>query len=419
MAMCDEARALLAGLGAVDLTNLTAASVYADTADSEARHARQAGRLDDADRLEREVYDIAEKVLARRPGDLRSMKNRALAANLLGEIASTRHDDAAAAQYAERAALAGEDVVRFNPSDLGTWQYWIMGRGQVAERLFERGEIGAAIDAAHATLALGDDERLPSTLQPQLEDTWFRLAWLEAASGRSADAERAFARGVQAAEESAKQFAEGNSMRVLTLARVPVRRARFELVLGEAQGAFDRATAAVAYLEKLAIDPKDSFGKRVHDNVLQLALGVVSDSALRLEHYADAEAAARKRLALPLNPFDNPVADKANRQVKLALALAYQGRGDEARTVVAPALEYYTGEKKAGAKDTYFRLAYAEALLASALAQPPDAAGRAARLRALAEANDELAGASAEARQLSTTRVLSSDIDAARAASGS
>ena len=238
MAMCDEARALLAGLGAVDLTNLTAASVYADTADSEARHARQVGRLDDADRLEREVYDIAEKVLARRPGDLRSMKNRALAANLLGEIASTRHDDAAAAQYADRAALAGEDVVRFNPSDLGTWQYWIMGRGQVAERLFERGEIGAAIDAAHETLALGDDERLPSTLQPQLEETWFRLAWLEAASGRSADAERAFARGVKAAEESAKQFAEGNSMRVLTLARVPVRRARFELVRGEAQGAF-------------------------------------------------------------------------------------------------------------------------------------------------------------------------------------
>ena len=37
--------------------------------------------------LEHEVYDIAEKVLAKRPGDLRSMKNRALAADLLGEIA--------------------------------------------------------------------------------------------------------------------------------------------------------------------------------------------------------------------------------------------------------------------------------------------------------------------------------------------
>jgi hypothetical protein len=419
MAMCDEARALLAGIGAVDLTNLTAASVYADTADSEARAAMRAGRLEDADRLEREVYDIAEKVLARRPGDLRSMKNRALAANLLGEIASTRHDDAAAAQYADRAAQAGEDVVRFNPSDLGTWQYWVMGRGQVAERLFERGEISAAIDAAHETLALGDDERLPSTLQPQLEETWFRLAWLEAAAGRRADAERSFEGGVKASQESAKQYSEGNSMRVLTLARVPVRRARFELVRGEAQGAFSRATAAVAYLEKLAIDTKDSFGKRVHDNVLQLALGVVSDSALRLERYGEAEEAARKRMALPLNPFDNPLADKAYRQVQLALALAYQGRADEARPVVAPALEYYAGEKKAGAKDTGFRISYAQALLASALSQPPDAAGRAARLRALAEADDELAGASAEARDLSVMRVISSQIDSARASSGS
>jgi hypothetical protein len=87
--------------------------------------------------------------------------------------------------------------------------------------------------------------------------------------------------------------------------------------------------------------------------------------------------------------------------------------------VLAPALAYYAGEKKAGAKDTYFRLAYAEVLLASALAQPQDAAGRAARQRALAEADEELAGASAEARQLSPTRVLSSVIDSARAASAS
>jgi hypothetical protein len=260
---------------------------------------------------------------------------------------------------------------------------------------------------------------LPSTLQPQLEDTWFRLAWLEAAAGRRADAERTFAGGVKAAGEAAKQFAEGNSMRVLTLARVPVRRARFELALGEAQGAFNRATAAVAYLEKLVIDPKDNFGRRIHGSVLQFALGTVTESAMRLGRYADAEAAARKRLALPPNPFGNPLADTAYRQVKLALALAYQGRGPEALTTLAPALEYYTGEKKAGAKDTYVRLEYAEALLASALAQPQDAAGRAARLRALAEADAELAGASAEVRQLSETRVISSRIDSARATSGS
>jgi hypothetical protein len=374
----------------------------------------RAGRLEDADRLEREVYDIAEKVLARRPGDLRSMKNRALAANLLGEIAFTRHDDEAAAQYADRAVRAGEDSVRFNPADLGTWQYWVMGRGQVAQLMFERGEVDVAIDEARATLALGDDERLPSTLQPQLEDTWYQLAWLEAAAGRRADAERSFEGGVKASQESAKQYSEGNSMSVLTLARVPVRRARLELVLGEAQGAFNRATAGVAYLENLAIAQDDGFGKRVHDNLLQIALGIVSESALRLERYADAEAAARRRLTMPLNPFGNHLVDRARREVQLASALAYQGRGAEAQTILAPALEYYVREKKAGAGSTSYRLDYSEALLASALAQSPDAAGRAARQRALAEAESELAGASAEAQQLYDARAMVARIAAAR-----
>jgi hypothetical protein len=419
IAMCDEARDLLAGIGAVDLTNLTAASVYADTADSEARHSMQLGRLDEADRLEREVYDIAEKVLAKRPGDLRSMKNRALAANLLGEIAVSRHDEVAAARYADQAAKAGEDVVRFDPSDLGTWQYWLMGRAQVASRMFERGEIDAAIDEANATLALGKDERLPSSLQPQLEDTWFQLAMLAAAAGRRSEAERAFEGGVKASEESAKQFAEGNLKRVLGMARVPVRRARFEMLLGDPQSAFNRASAAAAYLEKLPIPPGDSLGKRIHDNLLQIAYSNVSEPALQIGRYADAESAARKRLALPVNPFDNPDSDRSQRQVQLALALAGQGRAGEARTVLAPALGYYDREKQAGAKDTYFRHDYAEALLASALSQEPDATGRAARQKALKAAAAEIDDAPLQVRELTPMRELYARIAAARASNGS
>ena len=199
--------------------------------------------------------------------------------------------------------------------------------------------------------------------------------------------------GVKAADESAKQFAEGNSMRVLTLARVPVRRARFELVLGEAQGAFNRATAAVAYLEKLAIDPKDSFGKRVHDNVLQLALGIVSDSALRLGRYADAEAAARRRLALPLNPFDNPLADKAYRQSSACLApLAYQGRRAEARTCSRRRSNTTPARRRPEPKDTYFR----PGLRGSALGQRAVAAAGCRRpcgaAAALAEADGRAVG---------------------------
>jgi hypothetical protein len=152
--------------------------------------------------------------------------------------------------------------------------------------------------------------------------------------------------------------------------------------------------------------------------MLQSAYGLVSESALRLGRYADAEKAARRQLELPLSPFADPNFDRSERQVQLALALAYQGKTAEARSVLAPALQYYAGEKKAGAGDTFFYRDYADALLASAVAQEPDAAGRAARHDALAAAEAELRLASAEARQLSSYRDLSRRVAEARADGG-
>src|SRR6185369_23658 len=118
-----------------------------DVADSEARHLTSLGRLDEAQKLEREVYDVAEKVLVQRPSDMRSLSNRFFAANLLGTLAERRYDDATAADYAKRAAQAGEDYVRFNPADLTTWSWWVTGLEQVAQLQFERGDVTGALAA--------------------------------------------------------------------------------------------------------------------------------------------------------------------------------------------------------------------------------------------------------------------------------
>ena len=156
IASCEESRKILAAMGAKDLSDLTAASIYADTADSQARHSMVLGRNEDAERLEREVYDIADGVLAKRPGDIRSMKNRALAANLLGDISMDRHDLETAMRYAERSEQAGEDLVRFNPSDLSSWEHWIRGRDQISDILYEQGHVNSAIEKRRATVALGE-----------------------------------------------------------------------------------------------------------------------------------------------------------------------------------------------------------------------------------------------------------------------
>ena len=161
---------------------------------------------------------------------------------------------------------------------------------------------------------------------------------------------------------------------------------------------------------------------QARDDALQNALGVVSRSALRLGRYAEAEAAARRRMAMPPmsgSSGDDPRNDMFKRRVLLAHAIAKQGRGAEAQTVMAPALDYYDREKKAGAIGTDFRLAYAEALYVSALAQGSDPAGRVTRDRALAEAAALLSGASAEVQRLNVARELAGWISAARASSSS
>jgi hypothetical protein len=343
------------------------------------------------------------------------MKNRALAAGLLGDIAIDRNNYQAALRYAERAAQAGEDVVRFNPADLGTWQYWVRGRDDVALRLFERGDISQAIAQGEGTLELAKDPRLPSSLLPMLEDSIFRLANAQAAFGRRADAEQTFVLGVKASQESASQFDKSNPMRRMTLARVPIRRAAIELSLGDAAQAYERATAAAAAVEAMDVG-KTGFAPRMRDGILPLSLSFAVEAALRLGRCQDAEALARKRLDLPKNPFMNPMDDTATRQVQLAFALACLGRGDEARSLVAPAIKYYAGNAAAGANDTFFNADYATALMALALAQPADAAGQSERRRLLAAASTSLNRSSAEARQLERYRFLARRIAEAEAA---
>jgi hypothetical protein len=414
VAVCEEARKILVRLGALDLTDLNATSAYADTTDSQARHTMGLGRLDEAEKLEREVYDLAEKALAKRPGDLRSMSNRYFAADLLGRLASARHDYVAAERYAVRAAQAGEDASRFNPADLTTWGFWIQGRGSIANAQLEQGRIRQAIDTLRETVAIADDPRLPSSLVPQLEDTWGTIAFLEAEMGERVAADRAMDASVKSFEEFARMMPAGDLRAAVGKARLPIRRARIKILQGDSASAYELAGQAVRQLEQMSI-PTNSPAAPFRSGALQNALGVMSDAALRLGRYGDAEAAARRRMTFPPSPLaDDPLEDMSRRRVLLAFAVAKQGRGAEAGTVLVPAFQYYGREKAAKAMGTLFRRDYAEALYVSAIAQGNDPAGLAARQQALAQAAEVLSGASAEAKQTVEMRELASWIAEAR-----
>jgi tetratricopeptide (TPR) repeat protein len=416
IAACEESRKILVGLGAKDLTDLRAASIYADTSDSEARHSVDLGRIADAERLEKEVYDIAEQVLAQRPGDLRSMANRALAADLLGRLGVRRNDFPVAAEYGAKSEQAGENYVRFNPSDFNSWVYWIRGKDLVSEVLYERGDITDSIASLRATVALENDPRKPGSLGPILWQTWFGLANAEAQHGQREAADAALQKAAKAVSEAAAFEPEDTPRRKMYPLMVESRRARNLYMFGNGPAAREIATTTIARLHAINAG-SERMGSITRDNVLRGLLVTQALTAIELGEYAEAEAATRERLALQPNPFNDlgPQVDSSRAQVLLAYTIAKQGRKAEALGIVEPEIERYRAAQKGGAGGTTFQVDLANALFVSAISRPDDAAGRARKTADLAAAEKALAGLTPQARQLFDARDVVRRIAAARA----
>jgi hypothetical protein len=410
---CEEARKVLSTLGVPgDLGDLTAASVYADTSDSQARHSLLLGHMDAAEKLEEQVYEIADKVLERRPGDLRSMGNRALAAELLGRIAQRRYDYAGALRHAAKAVQAGEDYVRFNPADLNAWIYMIRGRELQAQFLFEQGNVSRAVELLQSNDALAKAARIPPGIDSLLVSTRLVLANLEARSGNAELARHTLGLSLAARAQDLKITPEARKPYMVALDRDA--EASQRLYLGEYQAARDEAVDVLRDLDALEL-PADAHAnlKLVRRIATGLALLTAADAALHLGHAPEAEALARRRagmlIELPQTQGD-PRIDSSRARAILAHALVLQGRRDQARAELAPALEYYSTAQRAGAHDVTFTRDYARALHVSALAAGGDAAGRSQAQATLGKASAMLSGLSAEAKALTDVRQLAYEI---------
>lgn len=414
VAICEEARAILKTVGALDLTDLNASSAYADIADSEARHLLAIPRVEDAQKLELEVFQLTEKVLAQRPNDLRSLGNRYYAAQLLGSLSSRKHDQVAAANYAIRSAQAGEDLVRFNPADLASWQFWSGGKGDLGDVQLEQGLVAQSLATMRDALALSQDPRLPSSLGPVVWNRWGGLAILQARAGDTTAAGRSLQSGARAMKELIATFGPDDSQRRLLSSAELLLRSRLQYFQGDREGSLTNATAAADAIAKVVVPEQNRGAITMRNNFLRAGLRTAAFSALQLGRGKQAEVLARRWLQLPADPSQNadPGDDSSRARAALAHALLMQSRAADAGAALQPALDHYLAQLQAGAKETSFRSAYAYALYVSALA----ANDAATKNNALVAATSLLDGASEEARKLSDIRELAGLIATARAA---
>jgi tetratricopeptide (TPR) repeat protein len=200
----------------------------------------------------------------------------------------------------------------------------------------------------------------------------------------------------------------------MTLGRPMAERPWLALQAGEPAAAYEGFQPVIQELDQLQFPDDDRLGGEIRSDYLSWALRSQGDAAIQLSRYAEAEALARRRIALPDAAFGDVVRERADREQQLGLALAKLGRSGEAREVLERALEHHRKRRAEGETGTEFRLSFAEALYAGAIAQENDAAGRRARQQMLEAATAELDGLSDEARQLHAARLFREWIAAAR-----
>lgn len=393
-----EGRKVLAGIGALDLSNLAATAAYADLADSEARHLMALNRLDEAKVLEREVYSLAEQVLVKRPGDLRSLSNRYLSTDLLGRIAMQQYDLDAAMDFAERSREAAEDLVRANPSDLQGWSSWIQSYEQLASRQFDQGLVTDGLQTMRAGMRLEDDPRKPWSLRSSLYPRRVTLMNVEGMVGQPAAAQHSLLELLKDVEATKKEF-DPSDLRLRLFKNVGQRaQARLDLYAGRYQAAYAGATADLHKIDAIKIPRNEQNAQRFVDGTLRFSLYTAIRAALAIGKPAEAEALSRRLLSVSGDRYSevDPQAGRMRTQVFISRSLIAQGRDEEARAGVEAALPFLREQQKAGARGMTFRRDLVYALAASAQLQSNDAAGNTRARAELDEASQLLEAMPAE-----------------------
>ena len=414
---CEESRQILALMGALDLSDLTAASIYADVTDTQSRMHQVLGELDEADRLASIVSRLSEKVLLQRPGDLRAMQNRFSSANLQGIVAANRHDLGQAEACFLREEEACRYYVRFNPADQRGWQSLGVSLEDLAITYHDQGRMTEALRKNHEAAELEHDPRNKTGMSAATFWAWQNTVRWEAQQGDLRSAQAALGELRRSRDQLVKDRAINPELAQIGTLSVSLMECDVFAAAGDYAKVHARAAEIGDQLANLKVLGDGNLDFRT--NALRNARIWQTESALRLGNVEEAEAAAKSAVDKPLfgRRADQTQIGEATARAKVRLgqALLGAGHGSEALAPLHGAEAYYRQELAKGAADTGFRQDCARAFYQLALAQAGDDAGRTRRRDLLDEAAAVLDGLTFEARQLVASKELNQWVMAAQA----
>jgi tetratricopeptide (TPR) repeat protein len=378
-----ESQRAFAQLGAPDIRNLAATAQYVYSGAWLGNALASAERYDEAKVRLEETVKYADDVLFAMPAHAIAMYAKALSLGRLSETELFDLNLERALRFSREDEVVQEQMVKTASTNSGTWNNLGVARGLVSSALWEMGRMTESRDKIAA--AAGIREQMPKigSFQGNNLAFWFGVvAVAEAELGNPQAAAGALAESRSTYERYTASTASPTEKSINT-SWIEGMQTWVHLAGGDWIKAVNNAATV---LEKLqAVTPEQTDDEKWINRISLRQNQAQSLALLQLGSPAEAEKAARRALAywekIPRREDWGTERDGANYRVLLAETVARQVRLDEARQILAPALQFHREKyaQKPEAKMQHFEYAYA--LYVAALTEP------ARKAELLAEAN--------------------------------
>jgi tetratricopeptide (TPR) repeat protein len=371
--MDEEAMRMATDLGARDLTKLDISADYVQASSCLVATLDNLGRDEDARRAGADSVALAEQVLDRRPGYRVALLAEKRAAEVLADLAATELDPLAAVRLSARTEQLSLALLNLDPGSIVAISELASARKETADYLWAAGRLAESIP--YYRRALDDFERAAAAGgEPALNRAYTAalLAMRLASMGDAAGAGATLAASVPRLAKLRRIEPEGSNTVVIAdaLGMIPAAAAAFEADdLRRAQ----RLIASAVNLLKSST-PEGDVQKRVRAFSLYLASQIAGRTEYQLGNFKAAAEQEREALAQrgtfgTQTAFDRRELGEVS--TWLAMALARQGRTDEATRTIAPVVALQRQLAVKNHDNRWLPLELASALYAQALADPP------------------------------------------------
>lgn len=354
--------------GALELTDPSVTMIYLFACRRTGVALTRLSRLPEARAELEPCLELSTKLLAVRPGHRYALSNRAFLLTTLSEIETQQLNMARQLPYLREAVKIQQEIVALRGGSAEGQGALRFAHRQLANALLLLGRDDDALDHVRQAVLVGKDERLTGNAADNLAYAHLEFAdvWAERGDMKQAQADMA-----KAEQYFAVSKAAGASQRAQLGARntVNYRRANIALHAG------GDLISAQRNIEQSIADFKAFYKDDKSANLggIEALHHLAARLLLAQGRYAEAETQVRAARTYSKPAAEPTLTDQFFTHelgVTLALALARQGKHEEANQLLVPVRAYYRLPQVMNSDDETLKGYHARVLLADALANP-------------------------------------------------